>query len=216
MNSSNSGRTRTLALTPARAREVLCELANVDEESARYFKRRHGELFLAEIPQWLIRHWAGLGEEEHLASLEEDEIFWHYLWRPLRDRIRDLWQSDVRRKEWGVFSILRKYCLYGTSAGRKDAIVDEEDWFMGAELPPESNCEKVFRSLTAKTAICVNEECPYRYFFSVRSGQKYCCPECSGPAQARFKREWWSKHGQKWRAKRRKPKQAVRRQRAVR
>ena len=57
---------------------------------------------------------------------------------------------------------------------------------------------------------CQNPSCPAPYFLAKRRSQKYCSDACSLPAQREFKRAWWQDHGEEWRAKRAKKKEAKR------
>jgi hypothetical protein len=51
--------------------------------------------------------------------------------------------------------------------------------------------------------ICKREECRHPYFIAGHLKQQFCSDECAEEGQRELKREWWEKHGQSWRAKRR-------------
>src|SRR5450756_2443415 len=54
-----------------------------------------------------------------------------------------------------------------------------------------------------RVRICKREECPHPYFSAGHLKQRFCGDECAEEDQRALKREWWGKHGQSWRAKRR-------------
>lgn len=54
-----------------------------------------------------------------------------------------------------------------------------------------------------RVRICKREECRHQYFIAGHLKQQFCSDECAEEGQRVLKREWWEKHGQSWRAKRR-------------
>lgn len=213
INSSTVTDSRALAhsINPSRANKFLCELANLhdEERSGERFEKRWGQLFLPEIPTSVVRQWAILGEEEDIASLSAEQQRLRYWLLPLRDYVRHLWISDPRTKNWGVFMILEKFFGFGFRGPMAGPWTSDSQWFQGKDLPPESNCERVFTRLAACTAFCQNADCPAPYYFAARRGQKYCSEECAGPTQREFKINWWNEHGAAWRAKRRQGKRGA-------
>ena len=206
-NSSIKGGSRTLApISAHKAKEFLLELANLrDEEAAPRFKRRFGSLFLPEVSALLIRSWAIRVEEEDVVELSADEKFWKYWLLPLRDSVRRLWISDERDKRWGTFRILEKYFLIGSSRFAEAPVRDDAEWFLPANLGPETTCEHIFNYMTGRTSRCQNGDCHTPYFFAIRRSQKYCSDVCAIPAQREFKRKWWAENGPEWRQKRAAP-----------
>lgn len=207
LNSSIKGGSRTLApISAYKAKEFLLELANLrNEEAAPRFKRRFGSLFLPEVPALLIRSWAIRVEEEDVVELSADQKFWKYWLLPLRDSVRRLWISDERDKRWGTFSILEKYFLIGSSRFAEGPVRDDAEWFLPANLGPETICEHIFTYMTGHTSRCRNGDCHTPYFFAIRRSQKYCSDVCAIPAQREFKRKWWAENGPEWRHKRAAP-----------
>jgi hypothetical protein len=51
--------------------------------------------------------------------------------------------------------------------------------------------------------LCKREGCQHPYFIAGHLKQQFCSDECAEEGQRALKREWWDKHGQSWRAKRR-------------
>jgi hypothetical protein len=51
--------------------------------------------------------------------------------------------------------------------------------------------------------ICKREECRHPYFIAGHLKQQFCSDACAEEGQRVLKREWWEKHGQSWRANRR-------------
>jgi len=58
---------------------------------------------------------------------------------------------------------------------------------------------------------CARPDCHSPYFIASHLGQAYCSDRCAAWAQSKWKREWWTKHGKRWRMTRRKPKARRRR-----
>jgi hypothetical protein len=54
-----------------------------------------------------------------------------------------------------------------------------------------------------RVRICKREECRHPYFIAGHLKRQFCSDECAEEGQRALKREWWEKHGQSWRAKRR-------------
>lgn len=42
--------------------------------------------------------------------------------------------------------------------------------------------------------VCMNPECPARYFIAYRRTQKFCSEKCAGPGQREAKRRWWNEN----------------------
>ena len=204
MNSSDKDTSRTLAsISAGEAKEVLIDLANLrDESAAPRFKRRHGDKFLPESTDQLIRSWAIRGEEEDVGNLSAEQKFWKYWLFPLRDSVRRLWTGDEREKRWGTFRILEKYFLVGSRRFAAGPITDDVEWFLPADLGPETTCERIFAHMSGRTSYCQNPNCAAPYFFPTRRSQKYCSDVCAIPAQRDSKRKWWSENGARWRARR--------------
>ena len=202
-NSSKDSRPRTLASRSA-AQKFLKELANLRDEqtAAQRFVMCFGKVFQSETPDHLVEQWAFRGEEEDIFELSAEDKLRKYWLFPLRAYVRHLWTKDARTKFWGIFIILEKFfgmTFRGPETGPWTA---DTQWFRGCDLPPEGNCELIFRHLNEPTSICKNAECPAPHFFPSRKGQKYCSEECAAPAQRAFKKNWWRDHGRAWRAQR--------------
>jgi hypothetical protein len=204
VNSSRDSESRTLARPSAdKAKEFLTELANLlDETAAMRFKRRFGNIFLPQLPQALIQSWAIRGEEEDVGSLSQDQKIWKYWLLPLRESVRRLWIRNERDKRWGVFRILEKYFLIGSSQFAKGPVNDDADWLPN-DLGPETICESIFIYLRGRTSRCGNPDCNAPYFFAPKRLQKYCSDVCARPAQQESKRKWWAANGTVWRRKHR-------------
>ena len=54
-----------------------------------------------------------------------------------------------------------------------------------------------------RVRLCKREACHHPYFIAGHLKQRFCSDECAEEGQRVLKREWWEKHGQSWRAKRR-------------
>jgi hypothetical protein len=54
-----------------------------------------------------------------------------------------------------------------------------------------------------RVRVCKREKCRHPYFIAGHLKQQFCSDECAEEGQRVLKREWWEKHGQSWRAKRR-------------
>jgi hypothetical protein len=195
--------THTLAVVSAsRARSFLFELANLRDEveaGKRFLLkfvglwpepgRLHGPLINENVS-----HMAGSKPENE----QIDEMMHSHWILPLREGLRSVWTApDLRMKQWGIFRIL-------------DEVVFQEDpssprfwpfWQHPSKvacLPVPIAFEQALLYLLrpgVRTGLCTNPECPARYFFPHRKGQKYCSAPCAQPAQREFKRNWWAAHG---------------------
>ena len=61
------------------------------------------------------------------------------------------------------------------------------------------------RSALAK--VCANGDCPAPYFIATKVSQRYCSEKCAEVFQRKWKRQWWTEHGDDWRRSRRRPRQ---------
>jgi hypothetical protein len=183
-------------------------LANLrdDQPAATRFEKHWGQLFLPEVPLSAVRQWAIQGEGEDMADLSAEQMRLQYWLLPMRNHVRHLWVGDPRTKQWGTFMILEQFFGVGFRGPIVGPWTSDSQWLQGKDLPPESNCERVFTHLAACTVVCQNADCPAPYFFAARHGQKYCSEECARPAQREFKNNWWKEHGPAWRASRAAPK----------
>jgi hypothetical protein len=206
------------AISAARAKAFLCQLANLreDQKAALHFKTRFGGLFLSEVPWGVVRHWAINIEAENFADeiknlatsrpeWSEDDLLQRYWLLPLRDAIRAIWEApDSLVKQWGVFTILANYFTFGNRIlfiGPVQGPLELSSYSAG----PPGPCGRILLHLiknAERTRRCGNPECPAPYFFAARRSQKYCSTECSQPAQRESERKWWSKNGPAWRRER--------------
>jgi hypothetical protein len=200
-NSSRENKSHTLA-SRTNAQKFLNELANLRDEQAagQRFVELFRDVFLSEVPDDLVRHWALQGEEDGVYALSAEDILREYWLIPLRAYVRHLWTKDARTKLWGIFMILEKFFAVSFRDPESGPWTTDTQWFRGRDLPPESNCERIFQYLSEPTSIRKNAECPAPYFFPIRKGQKYCSETCAAPAQRAFKKNWWRDNGTAWRA----------------
>jgi hypothetical protein len=203
-------------ISAARAREFLCQLANLreDQKAALRFKTRFGDLFLSEVPWAAVRQSALNSEAEGFADevgkladdsrpeWSEDDLLQRYWLLPLRDAIRAVWEApDLLVKQWGVFTTLANYFTFGDRSlfvGPVQGPLEGSAYSTG----PPGPCGRILLHLLKNadlTRRCGNPECPARYFFAARRSQKYCSTECSKPAQREAERRWWNKNGAAWR-----------------
>jgi hypothetical protein len=54
-----------------------------------------------------------------------------------------------------------------------------------------------------RVRVCKRKECPHPYFIAGHLKQRFCSDDCAEEGQRVLKREWWERHGQSWRSKRR-------------
>jgi hypothetical protein len=215
-NSSTPLKRQNLASIPdRRAKKFLEELASMSDErlhdsehkAVDAFEERYGDI----IPyKWLFSTSRKSIEEAAPGSLLRliDPRNLIYSTPSLRDALRAIWIApDKRTKEWGVFRLIESAVISDTnptphSASTTFQIVDGHV----LPLPPPTSLEYCLRYLLRngnRAVVCANAECPAQYFFAGRRSQKYCSEECAQPAQRKFKREWWAKNGEKWRARHR-------------
>ena len=216
-NSSKPKPPRNLAdVSKARAKKFLLELANLSDDrlsdSKRFavanFERRYADIipvkwlnFVEKSPLLDQRFVSGL-----LDLIDERNIY--FSTSSFRDALRAIWIApDFRTKQWGVFRLIENAVIGDTNPinGFPPATFN----IVAGRVPPlpaPTPLEHCLRYLlqNARTAIfCANSECPAPFFFANRKSQKYCSDGCAQPAQRKFKRDWWARNGEKWRADRR-------------
>lgn len=119
---------------------------------------------------------------------------------------RDLqlaWEKPARQgRETGILATVVDLAqLYATGTGRRFALVQEP---IGQALLEAIHAADLMR-------VCLNPECPARYFFADRRTQKFCSEKCAEYAQREYKRRWWNAHGSEWRRGRQQDRKSVRR-----
>jgi hypothetical protein len=112
----------------------------------------------------------------------------------LAKRLRAAWdEPNLRKRERLIFEFHRQY--------RVGLNPSAQEW------PEQTLFDDVmdhFRMVAtqARAKYCGNPDCPNPYFIAAKRSYKYCSPDCSGPSQKKFKREWWAAHGPGWRQRR--------------
>jgi predicted RNA-binding Zn ribbon-like protein len=180
---SSSSKFMVSLIHPQRKHEFPHEaLANMGDDSA--------------ASQAFAASWGGLWTDEQAKAIAATGQELEGIYRTLRDILRRAWRGD------------------------KDAIASLEGmtrtqfrWhFNGkhAELTPEDLWTAIvllfLRDHAAgRTAICANPGCPSPYFVRKRKTQKYCqSGSCTDYGVRLSTNLWWAKHGNAWRAKKRK------------
>jgi hypothetical protein len=202
------------------SKRFLAELANLQDGSGAVerFQKRYPTLFDLTAASAIARHWArSVEEDQHDFCASEIEMVRTYWLVPLRDTLREIWQcSDLRGKRWGIFQILEQFFAYIDPRFDKAPVASSERFYRPKTLSASNDFEEsLFRllELASLTRKCANPECDAPYYFAKRRSQKYCDPACAKPAQREFKRNWWAREGERWRAARRNqrpPRQGVR------
>ena len=119
-----------------------------------------------------------------------------------RDTLRKAWDApDRRRRDWHMFEFRHAFEFSKRLKAAGENI--EQLWREGnrermlelMEPPLITPLEAVafyFQTVIADRARhCGGPECPAPYFIAVKRWQKYCSPECAGPATRESKRQWW-------------------------
>jgi hypothetical protein len=180
-------------ISPAEAKRFLTELANLSDDAVGRFQKRFGD----RVPNNNVATFVLTSESFTLGTEEQERQTVEAETLGLRNLLRRIWiEPDLRTKRYGVF-LLWKRSMFSSLTW-----VGEEIPF---GLPPPSPFEQAIQVLIDAAELaryCGNPECFTPYFFASRRSQKYCSDACALPAQKEFKRQWWSEHGEEWRAKR--------------
>jgi hypothetical protein len=178
------------------ARELLHAItgfANIGDtpNDVRFFRKRWPDFF----PKSLYD-----AAERDLGSLEGRSFV------RFREGVRNLWTGRNRASYLAVamLNIHGEGLSYMIDPGYKTARVDFGlDWSSG-EFVYGSNV-KFHQALwlllgrTRRAKVCLHcSQC----FLANRGTQLYCSTDCSEIAEREWKREWWRKHGNAWRASR--------------
>lgn len=206
MNSSRKQRSHFLAGSShsEKAKDFLVSLANLrDEKDGLTWLRSKFLDVLEALSQTAYMSYSPVQPKFYApGSPEHDErtrIGWLI---PLRDTLRAVWRApDVRTKEWGLFRILQDFFLQGDPTLIKLPTANVSDFMLSWKPPTRTELFLLDLMRWAElTRYCGNPDCPAPYFIATRRSQKYCCFECSEPAQREFKRKWWTRHGRQQRA----------------
>lgn len=205
-NSSRSRQGKNLAI---RLESFLVNLANLktgerfanghNYAGAERLLRLYRDFFPATFPHQSAL--SKLGDESN-AKLHRDAILTeprtdeereqeslHHLF-DLSYRLRCAWdEPDVRRKEWLLFEVRRAEHI-GVYCGTPN---DPPDWTLFEQAMFH------LQGIAERAKHCPNSDCPAPYFIAPKRRYKFCSPACALPAQQRNKRDWWAKHGEKWR-----------------
>lgn len=194
-SSSKSVESRDLA---RRTRTFLEELANLRDEKAS--RDRFVHHYDAYCPGF-ITHFQSNGQFEAAEIIElEDRACRRRLSRA-QELLRYLWSSgpDARTR-------LRRINLFEIDVlqhmDRRYTVAQAA----GDPLPPPSMFEVLMahaRKMAHLMHKCANPACRgLTYFVARRRSHKFCCIECTQPAQRHSKRLWWQRHGRQLRRER--------------
>jgi hypothetical protein len=179
------------------ARRFLTELANLrdgDAAAERFemrferFQRSSGsglQTFIVDIADCI--------DDASLIGKQTIDSRHHDLFT-MRDELRLIWTTgDLKTKEWRIFLF------------RVDPHTSVDVLSAMAPPPPNAFHQAVMYLFkwAAKTRLCRNPNCSSPFFLARRKTEKYCNEDCALPAQRASKRDWWRKHGDEWRRKRR-------------
>jgi hypothetical protein len=120
----------------------------------------------------------------------------------LRDELRLVWDTqDRRHRDWYLFRLRDSF--------QHDVILGDVKAKGGPpnpgrlasrlaappEITPFEGALFYFQTRLGELARhCGNATCPAPYFIAKKKWQKYCSPECAGPATRESKRQWWREH----------------------
>lgn len=144
-----------------------------DPKSIVRFTRKYGPLDIPAIPSAPF--------EFHLEAFKAAQEHFREIWRNLRKQNPDLELLSLG----GSLRFHRGSITYTAPNLRAYLYVD------------------LTTSPAERVRVCKREECRHPYFIAGHLKQQFCSDECAEEGQRLLKREWWEKHGQSWRAKRR-------------
>jgi hypothetical protein len=131
-------------------------------------------------------------QDEPIGSAEF-EVFW-LPWRMDQRRLRSLWQkrrvfelSDAARAG-GSLTLGKGWLTYRA--------VNLFVYLYMDLVTCEAN----------RLRMCKRADCPNPYFVASHLKQRFCSEQCAAWGQREWKKQWWTEHGQSWRAKRNKMK----------
>ncbi len=195
MNSSSEKQGRTLANIPGdQLKDFLYELVNLMDgsEAVERFETRYAQFlpWANSEGQTVVIDSIDFGDASSGSQMVRtgyDPLFL------LRDQLREIWATaDLETKEWRIFLFRGDLTMTGS-------------FLVATGPPPPSPFQQAVLYLlkhAAETRRCHNADCSSPYFFARRISQKYCSEDCARPAQRRYKRQWWQRHGGVWRQKR--------------
>jgi hypothetical protein len=186
-----------------KGRRLLLELANLNGPTTsadiRHFAKYYPEVFDR------VAH-----DEEGMRELLEN----------LRRFLQLAWNApNARERNWHLFTVRQEYVrgILATFAvltrdGRGGREVARR---ITPGVPPKTSFDLAVHHaqtrLANKMAVCARKkECDTPYFLLRRKGQKYCGTECRAIVLKQRSRDWWAKHGKRWRAERKKVRKSLR------
>jgi hypothetical protein len=161
-------------------REILLDLANLNDDSCAYFRRRFPTL--------------------DVSRRKDDQEIIHF-----RNQLRRLWRKE---KEEDRFAPLHEWVRYSCLNRQQTWVVATYD--DGTyRVEPQHTILALTLALGASEyqttmALCENPGCPQKYFLRGRKTQQFCLrPACTVYGQRQHKLEWWREKGEKWRREKR-------------
>ncbi len=208
--SSNKTTAGNLATSSSRsdARKLLLAVANLreDHQGFEWFKRNFPYV-TEDVISPTVRKEAVFTEPDesfpYYSPASTPAEKWKYWILPLQATLRAIWRApDRRTKEWGMFRVSQDFFSQG-KGDLMHAPLDGSWDFLLKELKPRSRTEQLileFMSWAELTHYCDNPYCSAPFFIANKTNQKYCSPECAGPARRESKRRWWARNGARLRA----------------
>jgi hypothetical protein len=127
---------------------------------------------------------------DFFASRPPSQSLWEWVFR-VQVFLRLAWDApDLRQRDWFIHEARREYY---SQAILKPIHLDATGGLITSP-PPLTPFERVmdrFSRIADRARHCANPECPSRYFFAVKRGQKYCTETCAAPARREQNRRWW-------------------------
>jgi len=175
---------------------LLRDLANMRDDGLGRFRKKWASLY------------AGFSDGDLLRWRDELRLVWAVPFSRIR-RMSD-WETAIPLQETKrsapILEVAREHF-----PGDPEEKVIIEQWLREAKSPwvvewgKKKRIRANPRSLPAVLAlgcighadrlgICGNPQCAARYFFVVRSDQRYCSADCAWPAKKEAKRKWWREH----------------------
>ncbi|NDQ55463.1 MAG: hypothetical protein GZ088_00150 [Acidipila sp.] len=136
-----------------------------------------------------------------IEQLPEDETF-----RLFRDLTRAAWSGSCKDLDLLLFTSFDE---------SKGPAFSRADWQRGGlTYAPRNDFQAALYELlkSARFAkVCINPDCPARFFIAADPRARFCCKECATTFQRQAKLDWWNRVGKKKRAEKLKKKKPTRR-----
>lgn len=185
-------------VTQLEARQFIIELANLPSFQRKDAKERAAwSRFARKFAHWLKclgpEGWsasqaAGTGSSAFAVGAALSSAWFGNPYAgatiTLSQLLRRAWSGPTRQeREIGILAVVADVAhVYGIRKGHPIAIAEQRIGWALLQAVHDADLMRV----------CLNPDCPARYFVADRRSQKFCSEKCAEPARREYKRRWWN------------------------